>query len=639
MAEVQQLVKTREYLARKPEEREQVLKIFQDSTPEVQDQILSQLTPASPSERAEAMAPSLQWLAGMEFMHVLPESAQRTVAGYLPGITAGAIQTGTTLAGAALGAATGPFAPVAVPALETAGSLAGRKLNVALELEEPGTIGDVVSIAGPLATRGAAALPLLSRVSRAGRAVTQAADETATATQAAATQTAEEAAAHAERVRKAEQTAAAANTRAQQVYEARVQQAEQGAAAKTTAQEAKYERSLRQAHTSAEEQTIAEQQAYQRQVQGYEEGVQQHRTALTELQQMPGQFRPETPSSTLYAAATKANPSVQLPQTAAVAAELRATPEGLQSIARGGVQDLADELHTLAQQSLAGDGLAYARLQKIRSDLGAEVGRLRRQGGAEYRDVSRLYGALEQDLGQSSAQVLQAASRARRQEYAVEELHQMVQTGAPGIKRLSSGAYQVDPGQLMTRAEKALNDTEKLFGGSFTPDERARILQQFELHQGLAPIPRRPGDPPLPTQPREVPVPEPVTPRSIMRPVPVQPKDVGPAPTPVEAPPPVDPRRLLQPPSAMRMMSELGVGGLAAMYSGSVPGGVKVGATIAGADLVEYAISKLALSPRGRPILDRMMSASGTLEPETIPVLMNAARALGIIGGETRQRP
>ena len=638
MAELQQLFKTKEYLARTPEEREQVLKLFQDSTPDVQEQILAQLTPASPAERAEAIAPSLQWLPGMEFMHVLPESAQRAVARQLPGITAGAIQTGTSLAGAALGTTVG--GPVGGVAGEMAGSYGGRKLNVALGLEEPGAVGDIAAVALPPVARGVtAAIPAAARFSRAGRAVTEAGEQTAAATQAAEQQTIAEAAAHAAQVSKAEQGAAAANTRAQQVYEARVQQAEQTATAKTAAQEAKYERSVREAHRTAEEQTIAQQQAYQQQVQGYERATQQHRTALTELQAIPGQFRPETPSSTLYAAAAKANPQVELRQTAALAEELMGTPEGLQTIQRGGVQSLAEELHDLAQQSLARDGLSYARLQKVRADLGAEVGRLRRQGGAEYRDVARLYGALEQDLGQSSAQVLQAASRARRQEYAVEELSQMVQTGAPGIKRLSSGAYQVDPGQLMTRAEKALNDTEKLFGGSFTPDERARILQQFERHQGLAPIPRRPGEPPGPVAPREVAVPEAVTPRSIMRPVPVTPKDVGPPPTPVEAPPPVDPRTLLQPPSAMRMMSELGVGGLAAMYSGSVPGGVKVGATIAGADLVEYAISKLALSPRGRPILDRMMSASGTLEPETIPVLMNAARALGILGGETRQRP
>jgi hypothetical protein len=600
MAEEQQLFKTREYIARTPEEREQVLQKFRDATPAVQDQILSQLTPASPSERAEAIAPSLQWLPGMEFMHVLPESAQRTVAGYLPGITAGAIQTATSLGGAALGTLGGPAAPVTVPLLEAGGSYLGRKINVGLGLEEPGAIGDIVSVAGPLATRGAAALPLLSRASRAGRAVTQAAEETTTATEAVA----------------------ARNARAQQLYEARVQQAEQTATTKTTAQEAKYQRGLGESTRRADEQTLAEQQAYQTQVQGYETAVGQHRTAKAELQAIPGQFGPETPSRTLYAAAAKANPQVELRQTAAMAEELMGTPEGLQTIQRGGVQSLAEELHELAGQSLSRDGLSYARLQKIREDLGAEVGRLRRQGGAEYRDVAKLYGALERDLGSSEASVLQAASKARRQEYAVEELASMVQTGAPGIKRLSSGAYQVDPGQLMTRAEKALSDTEKLFGGSFTADERARILQQFERHKGLAPIPRRPGEPPVPVTPRDVPVPEPVTPRSILKPVPL------------EAPPSVDPRTLINPPSGARIMGELVAGGATAMYGGNIPAGV----ALASADMTEYAISKALLSPKLRPMLDRMMGASGTISAENVQMLMNAVRATESIARNERAR-
>jgi hypothetical protein len=614
---IQRFTATNEYIAGSVEARKLWYERFQGLSEADQQALVSGLTPARDPSAAYRPpgVPSIQ-------EETLTEGITRD-------IPAALISTGGQLGGFALGGVPG----------EIGGSLLARKVNVALGLEEPGLGGDIASVAVPPLARGVVkALPAVARATRAGQAVTEAGEQTATATEAARQQTLQEAAGYTEQLRKAEQTAAATNARAQEVYAARTQQAKEAATAKTAAQEAKYERSVQASHRSAEEQTTANQAAYQSQVQGYEGAVQQHRTALTELQQMPGQFRPETPSSTLYAAAAQANPSVQLPQTAAVAAELRATPEGLQSIARGGVQDLADELHTLAQQSLAGDGLAYARLQKIRSDLGAEVGRLRRQGGAEYRDVSRLYGALEQDLGQSSAQVLQAASRARRQEYAVEELTQMVQTGSPGIKRLSSGAYQVDPGQLMTRAEKALGDTEKLFGGSFTPDERARILAQFERHQGLAPIPRRPGEPPLPVAPREVPVPEPVTPRRLMRPVPVQPKNVGPEPTPVEAPPPVDPRTLLEPPSVKRLLTDVGAGGLTTLYSGSIPGGVKVGATIAAADVGEYVISKMLLSPKGRPLLDKLMSAEGTISPQNMAILTNAARAIGIIGGPSSDR-
>lgn len=599
MAEVQQLLKTREYLAREPAEREQVLKIFQDSTPEVQEQILSQLTPASPAERAEAIAPSLQWLPGMEFMHVLPESAQRAVARYLPGATAAAIQTGTSLGGAALGTAIG--GPVGGVAGEAGGSYLGRKLNVALELEDPGLVGDIASVALPPLTRWVtAAIPAAARLSRAGRAVTEAAEQTEAQTLATA----------------------AKNTRAQELSTARTQHAEQQAAERTAAREARYTREVGEAATAAETQTQRQAQAYEQQVQQYDTAVSQHETALRDLQAMPQRYRPETPSSTLYAAAAKANPQVELRQTAAMAEELMGTPEGLQTLNRSGVQSLAEELHDLAQQSMSRDGLAYARLQKIRSDLGAEVGRLRRQGGVEAAEVAKLYGALERDLASSPAQVLQAASRARRVEYAVEELDNLVQVGSTGIKRLGSGAYQIDPGALMTKVEKALNDTEKLFGGSFTPAERARIIGEFERYKGLMPIPRQPGDPPLPVTPKDVPVPEPVTPRRIMRPLPV------------DAPAQVEPRALLHPPSMGRMMGELGLGGMAAMYSGNLPAGV----AIAGADTAEYVLSKMLLSPKGRPLLDTLMDASGTISPENMQIVMNAARALGITGGPSRER-
>src|SRR5262245_66350406 len=131
MADVQSLVQSREFLARSPEERDRVLKIFESASSEEQTQILSQLTRATPAERAADIAPALQWLPGLEFMHVLPESAQRTVAGYLPGLTAATIQTGAQVGGAALGAATGPFAAVAIPTFVAPGFADARKLTIA----------------------------------------------------------------------------------------------------------------------------------------------------------------------------------------------------------------------------------------------------------------------------------------------------------------------------------------------------------------------------------------------------------------------------------------------------------------------------------------------------------------------------
>lgn len=73
-----------------------------------------------------------------------------------------ALATGTStlgaVGGAALGAMTGPAAPLAVPALEMGGSALARWLNVKLGVEDPGIVGDIASVALPGIFRGVGAL-------------------------------------------------------------------------------------------------------------------------------------------------------------------------------------------------------------------------------------------------------------------------------------------------------------------------------------------------------------------------------------------------------------------------------------------------------------------------------------------------
>lgn len=69
-------------------------------------------------------------------------------------LAATGISAATSVGGAALGALTSPVTGPVGPAVgEALGSLAGRKINVALGLEEPGTLGDVLSVGLPLGMR------------------------------------------------------------------------------------------------------------------------------------------------------------------------------------------------------------------------------------------------------------------------------------------------------------------------------------------------------------------------------------------------------------------------------------------------------------------------------------------------------
>jgi len=92
-----------------------------------------------------------------------------------------------TGAGAALGAATGPFAGAAIPLGAMAGSYASRDINKRLGLEEPGLGGDITALTAPLALPAWNAVKntagTIARYSPAGRAI-RTADEATQAAQA-----------------------------------------------------------------------------------------------------------------------------------------------------------------------------------------------------------------------------------------------------------------------------------------------------------------------------------------------------------------------------------------------------------------------------------------------------------------------
>ncbi len=162
------------------------------------DQALQQAQPPSglspqaleAAQRRALTSEYAGFLPGGEALQALglvsPER-QHAVTEAIPGMArtgAGmALGTGATAAGAALGTAAAPFlgplAPAAPAAGATLGSLAGRKANVALGLEEPGIVGDVLSltpVVGP--ALGAAGRGLLKRLPGVGGGMHEAARET-----------------------------------------------------------------------------------------------------------------------------------------------------------------------------------------------------------------------------------------------------------------------------------------------------------------------------------------------------------------------------------------------------------------------------------------------------------------------------
>jgi len=180
VADVQRLVQTQEYQARTPEERSQVITIFQASSPEIQDQILAELTPVSPGKsvwgilgRAGGQTPATGEAptgapADLDTaLQAQLEPAQKGMPGVLLGGAAGQVGSMLGTTAARLAAPVVGRAAQAFPVIgEALGSFGARKANVAMGAEEPGTIGDVLSGAGPVATRAAGALvrPALRRL-------------------------------------------------------------------------------------------------------------------------------------------------------------------------------------------------------------------------------------------------------------------------------------------------------------------------------------------------------------------------------------------------------------------------------------------------------------------------------------------
>lgn len=137
---------------------------FAELPPDVRERLLRDALPATQTpfqrlagtpEQQRASTGYLGMLPGFEFMGLLPQAQQEAVATGLPEGARTATATGLGIAGSAGGAVAGAAlgGPAGAALGEMGGSFAARKANVALGLEDPGTLGDVLSVAVPGVTR------------------------------------------------------------------------------------------------------------------------------------------------------------------------------------------------------------------------------------------------------------------------------------------------------------------------------------------------------------------------------------------------------------------------------------------------------------------------------------------------------
>ena len=477
------------------------------------------------------------------------------------------------------------------------GAYLGRRVNVALGLEPEGTLGDVLSVAPlavPAVVGGAkAAARGVTRWSRAGQAIQQA-DEAARTAQ----QTYQEGV-----------EAAAQQTAAQR--EAAVAQQQQ--------REAQYQQRLQQQQTRAQaahEAREAEQaRAYAAEVQQYEQAVTGQGQAVTTARGLPAHYGPETPARTLYNRFRDLAPDAQVPLTT-----LQETAAGIQQqVSRGfetvtptRLQAVLDEVQRLPEVI---DGLTVHRLMQ-------DIGPLTRSPNSQIRGAAKqLYAGFQDALEQGAAhlpetaearQVLLAANRAARREFAVDDVQRIV-------RRATS---RTPEGQVRFNAARALDQLDRLFEenalfrGSWTPEEWQGLTSQFgELTQAPR-IPRPPGAAPVPTPFQPPAPPARRAPYTTWKP------DVpGPAP-----PEPVVPTMPAQSALATSVRQILrGGGGINWLLGG--PAGTVTGLA-AGADVTAEIVQHLLLRQDGQRYLRALLNADGTINREAMIKLAGGRAAL-----------
>lgn len=548
--------------------------------------------------------------------NMLPSSSQAAIEHVLPTIAregaALGIETLGGLGGGAVGAATGPFAPAAVPLATGLGLEAGYKLNQILGLRG-GNVGDVglpdlLNLGAPPIISGLGVLRGALRASSAGRSIADAERQTLADRLAYEQATVEHADEAARRVAlQAEQhTRKLANLEA--LYAERVS---------TKAQNV-------QQQSQAYADDIAKARAgFGAEHEAYAEAIAAHARAGAQAERLIQGPQPATaPSWYLYQKVRDTAPTTlvdfapvqQIATDVSKAARAEYLPTRLQ-----------ERLQALRTQDPTGTvDLAHDELKFWGPLTSSKNGDIR--GTAK-----QVYGALQDTLDDAAATLgpetgevvtgLRNARAAYRKEKAVESIQHVVEQSG---RIDDQGRFVFRPGHVVTQLRRL--SREPLFRGSFAPGELEQLDNELMALTGIPAIGKAPALS-LPDMSHALQEglagKPPAVPRQLRLLREAQPGDVGVLegipnrpvmPTPAE---PVMPAY----PSGGRLLTELLTGG-----SFGYAGRPYLGAAIAGADAMEVGLSRLLLSPTMRPWLLRQLQADGTFGPKALTAITLAGR-------------
>lgn len=445
------------------------------------------------------------------------------------------------------------------------------------------------------------------------------------------------------KVAKAERT----NAQAREAYEQAVREEEARVAAKNAENLARHEEELagiRKENTTA----LAD----------YEAGILRHKSAVEGARQVPGQYGPETiPSVRQALDEIPTTPTQRAPGAGSIVDQLYDKTRDVGGTAMVNMGAAREASLGVQNQMAAYGGLQGSPVGRLASavlELGEETsvtelipvlreaGKLTRGGDSNTRALARdIFASLHDVIDQSAKQLpetdqarvlLEAATKAARRTYAVSDLSDMV-TNATG--RNSTGQFPtLNIAQLLRNVERKFASNaprDKLFANSFTPEERASILGDFERFTGLQSIPQRP-----PTLKSFPDAPGLLQPKAIQEPAPTV-ADVlpwrGRNPRPLGLDQPLAPPTLktipdvpelaqaqVPPLEISSMVRHVAIGTATGSGIGAIGGlygqGAAIGAGVAVAgELSSQLFAKALLNPRLRPIILKAVNADGSIDP------------------------
>jgi hypothetical protein len=222
-----------------------------------------------------------------------------------------------------------------------------------------------------------------------------------------------------------------------------------------------------------------------------------HEMGETRLGQLASRLGPSTPSDDLFAQAAKHNPPI-------VPVSLRTTADDLlrrelalpPSVQQSDIIRVARDMQQLSQQP--GAVIPLQDLDNIRKRVGLLVRQANTENWPQATGLKAIYGSIMDDIataaqhGVPGAQTLRGAIQAYRQERGLEGLMDLWSPGK-GIQLEQGDITRVYGKRIQNQFEKRIKD-DKLFAGSFTPDELtdirdtlkdvARLTSRAPTHQG-----------------------------------------------------------------------------------------------------------------------------------------------------------